>query len=125
MGNVAEGPGFNLFSVKGGHLVTPADGVLPGITRRTVMDLCADTGLPVEARALPLAELAAADEVFATSTAGGIMPVTRLDGAPIADGRPGPVTERLAALYWQRHADHAWAEPVDYGARGPENGHGT
>ncbi len=114
-GNVAEGPGFNVFAVRGGQLVTPAMGVLPGITRRTVLDLAGELGLPAEVRDLSLVELAAADEAFATSTAGGIMPVTRLDGAPIGSGEPGPVTARLAALYWERHADHPWAERVSYG----------
>jgi branched-chain amino acid aminotransferase len=55
-----------------------------------------------------------ADEVFITSTAGGIMPVTSIDGAPVAGGEVGPVTRRLTALYWQRHEDPAWSSPVRY-----------
>jgi branched-chain amino acid aminotransferase len=113
-GNVAEGPGFNIFAVQEDRLVTPATGVLPGITRRTVLDLVAELDLIAEVRDLPLAELASADEAFATSTAGGIMPVTRLDGAPIGSGEPGPVTARLVTLYWERHAGHPWAEQVSY-----------
>ncbi len=113
-GNVAEGPGFNVFAVKDGALTTPAVGVLPGITRRTVFDLCTETGLPARAAGLSVAALKGADEVFITSTAGGIMPVTRIDGAPVADGKVGPVTARLKALYWQRHDDPAWSTPVRY-----------
>ena len=113
-GNVAEGPGFNVFCVKNGKLSTPAIGVLPGITRRTVFDLCAEDGLVAAAADVSVAALKAADEVFITSTAGGIMPVTEIDGAAIADGKVGPVTGRLMVLYWQKHDDPAWSSQVSY-----------
>ncbi|WP_292865180.1 D-amino acid aminotransferase [Mesorhizobium sp.] len=113
-GNVAEGPGFNVFCVKDGKLSTPAIGVLPGITRRTVFDLCAEAGLSAAATDVSVAALRGADEVFITSTAGGIMPVTRIDGAAIADGNVGPITSRLMALYWQKHDDPAWSHQVKY-----------
>lgn len=113
-GNIAEGPGFNVFRVKDGRLSTPAIGVLPGITRRTVLDLCSEEGLTAKAVDVSVASLKAADEVFITSTAGGIMPVTRIDGADIADGQVGPITRRLMALYWQKHDDPAWSTPVNY-----------
>ncbi|TPJ41225.1 branched-chain amino acid transferase [Mesorhizobium sp. B2-5-4] len=113
-GNVAEGPGFNVFCVKDGRLSTPAIGVLPGITRRTVFDLCAEIGLSATAMNVSVAMLRGADEVFITSTAGGIMPVTEIDGADIADGKVGPITSRLMALYWQKHDDPAWSSLVNY-----------
>ncbi|TGQ78209.1 MULTISPECIES: D-amino acid aminotransferase [unclassified Mesorhizobium] len=113
-GNVAEGPGFNVFRVKDGRLSTPAIGVLPGITRRTVFDLCAEAGLSATAKDVSVAMLRGAEEVFITSTAGGIMPVTEIDGAEIADGKVGPITSRLMALYWQKHDDPAWSTPVNY-----------
>ncbi|MCR4266080.1 aminotransferase class IV [Nitratireductor sp. ZSWI3] len=113
-GNVAEGPGFNVFAVTAGRLVTPASGVLPGITRRTVFDLAAALDLPADAAPLTRQALQAADEVFITSTAGGIMPVTRVDGRAIADGRPGAVTRRLKDLYWKKHEDADWTTPVRY-----------
>ena len=113
-GNVAEGPGFNVFRVKDGRLSTPAVGVLPGITRRTVFDLCAEIGLAATAEEVSVAALKGADEVFITSTAGGIMPVTTIDGAPVADGKVGAITERLMALYWKRHEDPAWSSAVNY-----------
>ncbi|MEP9371848.1 D-amino acid aminotransferase [Mesorhizobium sp. KR1-2] len=113
-GNVAEGPGFNVLTVKDGRLTTPATGVLPGITRRTVFDLCAELGIEAAATTVSVEALRGADEVFITSTAGGIMPVTRIDGAPIADGKVGPMTRRLKDLYWQRHEDPAWSSPVRY-----------
>lgn len=113
-GNVAEGPGFNVFAVKDGRLATPASGVLSGITRRTVFDLSREAGLPCEARAVSVAELRDADEVFITSTAGGIMPVAKIDGVPVGNGGVGPVTTRLKDLYWRKHRDPAWSEPVLY-----------
>lgn len=114
-GNVAEGPGFNVFAVRDGRLTTPATGVLAGITRRTVFDLCAELGIEANAGTVTVTALREADEVFITSTAGGIMPVTRIDGRPVATGRVGPVTNRLKDLYWQKHEEPAWSSPVSYG----------
>lgn len=113
-GNVAEGPGFNVFVVRGGVLRTPAFGVLPGITRRSVFDLCVECGLPAVAADVSVRELKEADEVFITSTAGGIMPVTRVEGLPIAAGRVGTVTRRLMDLYWAKHEHPEWSTPVAY-----------
>ncbi|WP_204514069.1 aminotransferase class IV [Bradyrhizobium canariense] len=113
-GNIAEGPGFNVFVVKNGSLRTPAFGVLPGITRRTVFDLCAEMGLSAVGADISPVELKSADEVFITSTAGGIMPVTRIDGAPVGDGQVGSMTRHLMDLYWRKHDDVAWSTPVVY-----------
>ena len=111
-GCIAEGPGFNLFTVSNGRVVTPAAGVLEGITRRTVMALCEELGMPVERGLLTAERLYRADEVFITSTAGGVMSVTRIDGRNIADGKPGPVTARIRDLYWQKHEDADWTVEV-------------
>lgn len=116
-GNITEGAGFNLFAVKNGRLVTPDRGVFEGMTRRTVIELAAELQMPVEVRPVGAAELADADEIFLTSTAGGIMPVTRLDGRQLGGGRPGPVSRRLHDLYWQRHEEGWLATPVAYEAR--------
>lgn len=113
-GHIAEGPGFNVFVVKDGSLRTPAFGVLPGITRRTVFDLCAEIGLSATAAEVSRAEIKGADEVFITSTAGGIMPVTRIDDTAIANGQVGSVTSQLMDLYWRKHDDPAWSTPVSY-----------
>lgn len=113
-GHIAEGPGFNVFLVKDGALRTPASGVLLGITRRTVFDLCAEIGYQATADDVTRAELKGADEVFITSTAGGIMPVTRIDHTAIGKGQVGPITRQLIDLYWQKHDDPAWSTPVVY-----------
>lgn len=111
-GNVTEGAGFNIFARFGRTLVTPDRGVFEGITRLSMIELAPELQLAVAERALPAEELRRADEVFITSTAGGVMPVTRLDGAVLGDGRPGPATRALHDLYWQRHAEGWHATPV-------------
>lgn len=114
-GNITEGPGFNIFAVKGGRAATADRGVLQGITRQTAIELCEELQIPVDAGTVTADALRGADEIFLTSTAGGIMPVTRIDGKAIGDGKPGPVTGRLTELYWTKHDDPAWVTPVDYG----------
>jgi branched-chain amino acid aminotransferase len=101
-GNIAEGPGFNIFAVVGGEVLTPEGSCLDGMTRATVFDLCSDTNLTARAVALPPDILRGADEVFITSTAGGIMPIACIDDRRIGDGSLGPVTARLRELYWRR-----------------------
>jgi branched-chain amino acid aminotransferase len=112
-GNVTEGAGFNVFTIEGGRVFTPDRGVLEGITRRSAIELCAEIGAPATVAPLPVTRLSAAEEIFITSTAGGIMPVTRIDGAPVGDGKPGALTARLTALYWAKHTDPAWTTPVE------------
>jgi branched-chain amino acid aminotransferase len=114
-GNVTEGPGFNIFVVSSGRAATPDRGVLEGITRATAIELCHELQVPVDIGPVTAAALRQADEIFLTSTAGGIMPVTRIDGQAVGDGKPGPLTGRLAELYWAKHDDPAWTTPVDYG----------
>jgi branched-chain amino acid aminotransferase len=113
-GNVAEGPGYNVFCVTEGKVATPDRNVLEGISRLSAIDLCREMGLACELRKVPVAELREADEIFVTSTAGGIIPVTRLDSRILGNDRPGPVSERLREAYWQKRRDGWHAEPVDY-----------
>lgn len=113
-GDIAEGPGFNVFVVKDGRIKTPGENVLAGITRRSVFDICTELGLPVKAAPVGISELKAADEIFITSTAGGIMPVTRVDGEVVGNADVGPITRRLTEIYWQKHTDPAWSSPISY-----------
>jgi branched-chain amino acid aminotransferase len=115
-GNVSEGPGFNLFMVKDGAVTTPEGTCLDGITRQTALDLLAEQNVKLVIGAFSRDELRAADEAFITSTAGGIVPVTRVDHRPLGGGEPGPVTTRLKNFYWQRHDDGSDGTPIDYGA---------
>jgi len=113
-GNLIEGPGFNIFAVKACILTTPARGVLEGVTRRTAIELATEYGYEVVQRNLPADEARSADEVFVTSTAGGIMPVTEIDGRVIGSGTPGPVTQALQEKYWTLHEDPHYTFKIDY-----------
>jgi len=98
-GYVAEGGAENLFIVRGRTLLTPARGILEGITRETVMEMARDEGYEVRETDLTKYDLYTADEVFLCSTAGGIFPVTEIDGRKIGDGRVGPVTKLMIEKY--------------------------
>lgn len=111
-GNIAEGPGFNVFVVKDRRIATPERGVLEGITRQSVIQLAEALGVPLDVRSVAVPELYAADEAFATSTAGGIMPIIHVDGAPIGNGQRGPITRDLAKAYWDKHTDPDWSVAV-------------
>ena len=113
-GYVTEGPGFNIFAEIDGRLVTPHQGVLDGMTRRTTIELCRDLGIEVVEGEFTPKQLRSANEVFLTSTAGGIIPVTRIDNCKIADGTPGTNTVCLHTEYWKRRAAGWYAEPVVY-----------
>ncbi|GAA3991144.1 D-amino acid aminotransferase [Comamonas faecalis] len=119
-GNVVEGPGFNVFAVLAdGSVATPAQGMLEGITRRSVIEICQSLGVALHQRALAAAELRGAREVFVSTSAGGVLPVTRIDGQPVGDGQVGALTRRIVDTYWDWHRRDALRTPVDYGASAP------
>jgi branched-chain amino acid aminotransferase len=113
-GAISEGPGFNVFAHVDGRWLTPGSGTLRGITRRTLIELAGDAGQPVEEGTLSAVDLRRADEVLVTSTAGGIMPVTLIDGTPVGAGAPGPLTLALRDRYWASHHDPRYSTPVRY-----------
>ena len=98
---LAEGAVSNVFLVSGGRLLTPPveDGLLAGVTRAAVLELAADVGVPAEQQSLTVHDLMAADEVFLTNSIMEVMPVARVEQHEVGDGRPGPVTRRLAQAY--------------------------
>lgn len=99
-GKVAEGSTSNLFVALGGRLATPplAAGILPGVTRRRVIELCAAAGIDAVERDFTVADLATADEAFLTSSIRGVLPVASIDDRPLP-GAPGPLSRRLVAAY--------------------------
>lgn len=116
-GNITEGPGFNVFALVDGKLLTPAAGVLEGISRRTVIELARANGIAVREALLPVASLRRAEEVFLSSTGGGVIGISRVDGVAVAGraaGAFGPVTQRLQAAYWGLHEDPRYVETVSY-----------
>ena len=102
-GYVSENKGGNVFAVIDGELRTPTtENCLAGVSRQTVLELAAELGIPArETRLLPY-DLHTADEVFFTSTPYCIMPATRFNGLPVADGRVGPIVRRLLAAWSER-----------------------
>ncbi len=98
-GFLSEATSANVFVVRGGRLATPAVGcaILPGTTRSWLLAWGADRGLEPEEAWLTTRDLAEADEAFLCSSVAGILPVTRFDGSPVGDGRPGPWTLRARA----------------------------
>ena len=110
--NITEGPGFNLFCVNGSGIFTPDHGVLEGITRQSVFDLAKELHLPITKKSISVEELYNAEELFATSTAGGIMPITKVSGKEISKGSVGNLTRQLHKLYWQKHSDDSWSTSI-------------
>ncbi len=113
-GHVTEGPGFNVFAVSGNSVRTPASGALEGVTRLAALELCAELGLDATTADLTPDDLHDADEVFLTSTAGGIIAVTRIDNRILSNDSPGPITRRITDLYWKWHRNDQHATPVAY-----------
>jgi branched-subunit amino acid aminotransferase/4-amino-4-deoxychorismate lyase len=95
---VVEGSASNLFAVVGPCLVAPGspEGALPGVTREAVIEIARASGLPVEERGLTVEEVEHASEVMLSSALRGLVPVVRVGGSPVGEGRPGPTFERLA-----------------------------
>jgi branched-chain amino acid aminotransferase len=113
-GHLCEGSSSNLFLVAGGIVRTPprSCGILPGITRQTVLGILGSLGIAAGETPIPPVELDAADEVFLTSSLREIAPVTRVGEQPIGSGRPGPVTGRVSAAY-HRLVASAIADELD------------
>jgi branched-chain amino acid aminotransferase len=118
-GFVAEGAGENLFIVRDGKVATPElTSALDGITWRSVQLLCADLGIPVEARKITRDDVYIADEAFFTGTAAEVTPIRELDGRVIGTGSRGPVTEKLQTAFFdvvngRNPKYHSWLTPVN------------
>ena len=100
-GYVAEATGDNIFIVRGGELITPPAflGILEGITRNSVMELAAKKNIPVKEGIFTRYDIYSAQECFLTGTAAEIIPVVKVDGRIIGDGKPGPITTALIKDY--------------------------
>jgi len=100
-GFVAECTGDNVFIIKEGHLSTPplSAGALYGITRRVVLEMATEMGMTCDEPNLTRYDLFNADECFLTGTGAEIVPVVKIDGRVIGNGKPGPATQKLVAQY--------------------------
>jgi len=102
LGYVAEATGDNVFIVRDGVVYTPPvqAGSLDGITRAVVMRLAREDGIEIVERDLVRHDLYTCDELFLTGTAAEVVGVVEIDGRPIGEGRPGPITKRLRAKFY-------------------------
>lgn len=98
---VAEGSGENIFMVRDGKIITPPlnAGILPGITRDSVMKLATDMGHTVIEQNFARSEMYLADELFFTGTAAEVTPIREVDRRLVGDGRPGPITKDIQTLF--------------------------
>lgn len=95
-GHISEGSRCNLFWIKDDTIMTREKGVLPGVTRKVVIEEMAQ---PIRYRLINLPDLIRADELFITNSIIGVVPVTEVDGNPIKDGNPGPLTQSISNHY--------------------------
>ena len=112
-GHVTEGPGFNVLMIKDGKVSTPRQGVLEGITRKVAMEICAHHGLEVAVDDIPVEQFLEADEVFATTTGGGPVAISRINDRVFSNDAPGEITRQINETYWQWHEDPTMSEVVD------------
>lgn len=125
-GKVAEGPGYTVFAVKDGNLLTPptTDGILEGITRDSVIKLARRAGINVVERSIDRTELYLADEMFFCGSAAEVTPILSVDRHPIADGKPGRLTLELlddfrAAAGGAAEDEFGWRTAVYAGTPAP------
>ena len=113
-GNVTEGPGFNVFAVKDKVLITPDKGVLAGVSRKTVLEMADYLGINTSVRSLSVEELLDADEVFLSSSGGGVIPIIRVNETIFGNGASGPISVRLNKTYWKWTTLEKYRDPIDY-----------
>lgn len=120
-GFLAEGPGWNIFLVKHGELLTPEPrNVLLGVSRAATIDLARQSGMPVREANLGRYEALQADEIFCTATTYGLVHAVTLEGQSIGDGRPGPVFTRLMSAWQELAGVDFVAQAHDYARRLPD-----
>jgi branched-chain amino acid aminotransferase len=113
-GNITEGPGFNVFAVKDKVLITPDKGVLAGVSRKTVLEMADHFGIKTCVRSLSVEELLEADEVFLSSSGGGVIPIIRVNETIFGNGASGPISVQLNETYWNWTTLGKYRDPIDY-----------
>jgi branched-chain amino acid aminotransferase len=98
-GNLLEGMTSNIFVLKDERVWTAIQGILPGITRQVVVEVIAASGIKMEYSGFPLDEINQAEEVFITSASRGVLPVSRIDGQLIGNGKPGELILKIKSDY--------------------------
>ncbi len=100
-GRILEGLTSNFYAVKDGVLRTAGSGVLEGVTRKIILNLAAELGIPVQLQAVRLDEIPRLQEAMISSSSRAALPVAQIGAQKVGDGRPGPVYRRLLAAYNQ------------------------
>jgi branched-chain amino acid aminotransferase group I len=112
-GFVSETNDTNLFIVNDAEVLTPfADSCLPGLTRRMILNICKQQGIPAAERRLSMTEVYTAKEVFTSGTMGELTPILEADGRVIGNGKPGDMTKRLQSLHREFAFEHGTPLPV-------------
>jgi branched-chain amino acid aminotransferase len=118
-GKVTEGPGYAIFMLRGGRLITPpvTSGILESVTRDSVMALAAEAGFAVQEREIDRTELYVADELFFCGSAAEVTPILSVDRIPVGSGAVGPRTEALRSAFLattrgQTPDTHSWLTPI-------------
>jgi branched-chain amino acid aminotransferase len=118
-GHASEGSAANLFLVRDGVLVTPpvSDDILEGVTRKAILGLASDNGIPTEVRSVDRSELYVCDEVFLVGTGVQVSPVIEIDHRAVGDGSIGPISRTISEAYFKAvrgndPAYRSWLTPV-------------
>jgi branched-chain amino acid aminotransferase len=119
-GHASEASAANLFVIRDGTILTPpvSDDILEGVTRKAIIQLATDAGLPVEVRSIDRSELYVCDEVFLCGTGVQVSPVIEVDHRPVGSGEVGPISRDISARYFAavrgndpRYRD--WLTPIE------------
>jgi len=120
IGHVVEGSAENIFIVRDNQIITPpiTDNILEGVTRKTVMEIAQDEGIPVIERSIDRTELYIADEVFFSGTGAKVSPVTQIDNYKINNGKIGPISKKIQKTYFDAvkgkiEQYKKWVMPID------------
>ena len=97
---VTEGPGFNVFAVKDNVVITPKHGVLEGISRLTILDICDELSIQKQVRPITKEEFMESDEIFISTSSGGVVPITKVNNRIFSNNVPGEMTNKLLKCYW-------------------------
>ena len=112
--NITEGPGFNVFTVTNSILTTSNHGVLNGITRQTVIEIARKLKIRIQIRNLPKSELIKADEVFISTSGGGIILITQVNNRVYANGICAPLTLKIHEVYWDWIKNSNYRTEINY-----------
>jgi len=117
---VTEGPGFNVFAVKDNVVLTSGHGVLEGISRLTVLDICDELSIKKQVRPITKGEFMEADEIFLSTSSGGLVPITKVNNRIFSNNAPGEMTTKLLKCYWNWTEKNELRTEIDYKTHGTE-----